>query len=400
MSHVRFVIAVCVSACLAGGLVLTQGPDYSNAVTIEIPGTKDGVVSLQTAGGWPLTIRMVANDPEGIGVYQYPDVYPASPQQGFIVFGDPDGCFSLASAPPLGCSSTLPPDETYLEFTPALNMPDLVKSRVDNVPAARLGEAPTLKGWTGTNGRNNKVFQIGPGVGASSRLPCDDSGSNEGCDNYGYGASPNVPGLVILSDTGVGLGWNPNSFRLTGVSRNLAGLMNSVTWTLNDCIGTDSDGCEYGRTSVTAHMNVPGVVPAAPYHALFTPVVRVDFNQPEEQFQFKDISYQIDGSDWMDHQDLTALSGLLDSWVTTLRVFVVSGRGPSTLADVNRDGKVDIQDARQAGYTLLSGETKVQFKTYHQEEAYLSGIPFDRNGDGMMYPPAPVGGGGVNPIPR
>jgi hypothetical protein len=411
MSHVRFIIAVCVSACLAGGVLLAQ--DHARAkpaqpyVSLEILGTKGGVTSIQTAGGWPLTIRIAANSATGIGVHRYPDVYPAGPQQGFIVFDDPDGCFSLSSIRPIGCASSLPLDETYLEFLAGTNLADLLKAPVDDVPAVRLGAAPQLLGWKEGDGNTNP-YDLGPYLGRNlvDAAPCVDADLNGVCDNYGYGASPNLPGLVILSDTGVGLVWgDPDKDSLNLVvprtARNLAGLTNSVAWTLNDCISpkTLPDGCTYGRTGVTAHMNVPGVVPAAPYQGLFTPVVRVDFNQPVNS-QFTDVSYQIDGLPWVFGRTLTDLSSDLNSWVTTLRVFVVSGRGPSQLYDANGDGVVTAKDAVRMGYKLLSSEEVVRFRTYHQEEGYLLGIPFDYNGNGMMFPTAPVGGGGVNPIPR
>jgi len=405
MSHVRFVIAACISACLAGGLVLAQGPDFSSAVTIEIPGTRPDVVSLQTAGAWPLAIRMTANDPMGIGTYMNPPQFPVGSQQGFIVFADPDGCFSLdfLHDPALLNDPCPAADETYLEFTPTINLPNLVKFRVDNVPAARLGAAPILKGWTTEAKRPNNVdFVVGPGVGASDRSPCDDSGSNVGCDNYGYGASPNLPGLVILSDRGVGLVWDSRTFNLVQprTARNLAGFINSVTWTLNDCMGSPGlpDNCDNGRAGVTAHMNVP--------YSLFTPVVRIDFggpivdhSDPPQVIGNRDRWYQIDGGPWVKDNN-EYLRNVLDQMVTTLRVFVVSGRGPSTLGDLNRDSIVDYRDAEQAGYTLLSAETLVMFRTLHQEEEAYIGIPFDRDGNGMQFPPLPAGGGGVNPIPR
>ena len=400
----KLLVAACVSVVLAGGVLIAQGqpsPKPPAPITIDVPGVHDGVVSLQTAGAWPLTIRLMANNAIGIGVYRFPDVFPTGSQQGFIVFQDPDGCFSLASTPSgSGCPGVGKVDESYLEFTPTINLPNLPKSPIENVPTVPLGESPSLVAWAPPEGQPSET---NPGANSTEHSIGPLVGSIDVNDNYGYGASPNLPGLVILSDTGVGLVWDPY-FNLAHpkTARNLAGLVNSVAWTLNDCIGwkTISDGCDVGRTSVTAHINVPGVSGGAPYRGLFTPVVRVDFNYPNSASQWEDISYQIDGQAWKTGGTLSALHADLASRVTTLRVFVVNGRGPSELSDLNGDDRVTAKDAVLAGYHLLSGEKIIRFWTYHQEEAFLLGVAYDKNGNGMRYPPAPAGGGGMTGIPR
>jgi hypothetical protein len=406
MSPGRILVAVCVSVALAGAVLLAQGkpaPKPPDPITIDVLGVKRDVTSLQTAGAWPLTIRLVANNALGIGVHRFPDTFPPGPQQGFVVFQDPDNCLWLAATPSgSGCPGVGKVDETYLEFTPTINLPDLAQATVENVPPVQLGEGPALTAWKEpaglpspeNPGSNTDTYAVGPSVGSY--------GVN---DNYGYGASPNLPGLVILSDTGVGLVWD-SYFNLAHpkTARNLGGLVNSVAWTLNDCVGwkVPSDGCDVGRTGVTAHINVPGVTPRAPYKGLFTPVVRVDFNYPDSSFHFADVAYQIDGREWKTGKSLSDLSSELASWVTTVRVFVVSGRGPDELTDLDGDGLVTAKDAKLAGYKLLSDEEVIRFRTYHQEEAYLLGVPFDSSWglSGMSYPPAPAGGGGMTGIPR
>ena len=406
MSLGKVLVAACVSVALAGAVLVAQGkPSPQLApISIDIPGVQDGLISLQTAGAWPLTIRVLASNPLGIGTYSVPYQYPLDSQQAFIVLKDPDDCFSLALAhdPDNPASTPCPggPDETYIEFTPTMNGADLRKYPVQKVGAFRLGAAPTLLGWTEALG-NNDTPTVGPFVGLNENdaaLCADpDRDPNGVCDNYGYGASPNMPGLVILSDRGVGLMWD-SGFNLfqPKAARNLAGLVNSVSWTLNDCLGSKNlpDGCANGRTSVTAHLNVP--------RNLFTPVVRLDLGKVDENNMLVGRAYQIDGGDIVPDNN-KALLGVLNELVTTVRVFVVSGRGPDVLEDLDGNGVVDSKDARLAGYKVLSGDKVFFLRTYHQ--SYTPGnsdlaVLYDFDGNGMQGDVAPGGSGGVTGIPR
>ena len=392
MSHVKVLAAAAVAVCLAGGFVIAQGdpaPQSPRPVTIEVAGAIPNVVSLQTAGAWPLTLRLMARKPLGIGTYTVPNVYPVDAQQAFVVFADPDACFSLSLAhdPDVVGSVACPggTDETYVEFTPTINLPDLVKRMVGKVMPARLGARLMLAGWrSSTPGDNSMMYSAGPVVGTDDGSACTEDGG-AGCDNYGYGASPNLPGLVILSDTGVGLVWDEGfNLERPGKARNLAGFVNSVAWTLNERIGWTS-------STVTAHLNTPA--------NLFMPVVRIDFNQQGTDW-FKNVAYQIDGAPWVYGTSLTALRSVLNRTVTTVRVFVVNGRAPDVLDDLDADGVVTANDAELAGLTLLSHEVMFRFRTWHQEIDPALGIPFDTNGDGMQLPPAPAGPGGIRDIPR
>jgi hypothetical protein len=406
MSHVRIAAAVCIAVALAGGILLGQGkPDMKPLrlpVTIETPGMQPDVVSLQTEGAWSLTIRAgtLARKILGIGAYEYPYQFPLDSQQAFIVFENPDKCFSLAQGGDTACGAT---DEVYLEFTPTINTVNLRQNKVDAVDPKRLGPRPTLLGWTPplsgdlrpeNPGSNTTDYEVGPDVGANLDdsaaciYPTDPKGT---CDNYGYGASPNMPGLVIVSDRGVGIVWaDPDSLYLGGprVARNLAGLINSVTWTLNACDGPS--GCGTGSTVVTAQMNVPA--------RLFRPLVRLDRGYGDIGGRW----YQVDGGDWVPDPS-RQLVNVLNQLVTTVRVFVVSGRAPDVLEDLNSDGVVDWNDAVAAGLTVLSNEQLLRFKMYYQSlegsNADLA-IQYDYDGNGMQGIDLPAGGGGVTPIPR
>jgi hypothetical protein len=330
---------------------------------------------------------MKANDPLGIATYSIPQNFPVGTQRAFIVFADPDGCFSLSDWAG-GCGVE---DETFLEFTPTINLPGLEQRPVDSVLPARLGGAPQLRRMV--NSPDWSLESVGPrDLGTATGSPCGEEGA-EGCDNYGYGASPNLPGLVILSNRGVGLVWdNPETFSLAWPrrARNLAGMVNSVAWTLNDCEGLDR--CETGRSGVTAHMNVPP--------NLFGPIARLDLGKQLDGVT-TGRAIQIDGGRWVPDNNFQ-LVNTLRQIVTTVRVFVVNGRAPDELVDMDGNGVVTAEDAVRAGYKLLSGVAVLRLRTYYQ--SYTKGTdiatPYDHNGDGMDGDVIPGGAGGVIGIPR
>ena len=388
MSHVRIAVAMFIAVALAGGILLAQAPlpiGPVNPVNLEVLGATPNAVSLQTTGAWPLTIRMTSFKPFGIGTYQVPFPYPIRSQRAFIVFADPDGCFSLAKG------ATCDEDETYLEFTPGVNLPDYEQQAVDDRNPARLGDRPTLMGCGGNVGTpiaclNDTEYSIGPFVGAvpDGGSPCGAAGG-EGCDNYGYGASPNLPGLVILSDAGVGLVWDPVSFVVDRQrARNLAGFVNSVAWTVNERLGWRS-------SSVTAHMNVPV--------GLFTPVVRLDPGWPAEGGLKTGRWYSIDGGPTTEDPN-SLLSTVLTDKIITLRVFVVSGHAPAEITDGDGDYMVTAKDAAIMGLKVLSDEVVFRLRTLHQQADYEQGVLFDFDGNGIGPIVAPGGSGGVTPIPR
>jgi hypothetical protein len=299
------------------------------------------------------------------------------------------------------------PDQTFLEFAPDLNLPGVAKSGgyeddpivcppepalcpVAGLQSKRLalGEPQTVPAWDSATNTNADQASTGPTTGGAA------------LDNYGNGASPNVPGLVILSDTGVGNVWEEDlvggalkGVRLVKprVARNLAGFINFVSWTLNDRMAPTP-----GRSSVTAHMTVP--------FALMRPVTLADFD-----------AVDMDGNGTLDMREAwridggpltigTASYGLVDALnrhVTTLRIFAVSGQAPDEFVDQDGNGRVDIRDAELTpGVTLLSRETIVRFQTLNQDVAAGYAVLFDFFGDGLIPPPAPAGSGGIRDIPR
>lgn len=66
----------------------------------------------------------------------------------------------------------------------------------------------------------------------------------------------------------------------------------------------------------------------------------------------------------------------------TVRAFVVNGRSPATLADLDGNGEVDIRDARRAGFRLLSEQAEFRFTQHY--DTRMNYHLFDVNGDGQV----------------
>ena len=189
----------------------------------------------------------------------------------------------------------LPVDETYLEFAPGIS-------------AQRdTGELLTVKSYTARPPGT-------PQVGNTTDKPL------WGLHIRGFGPSSAVPGLVILSDTGVGreFTYDPiTAIRQTGKARNLAGFVDSVSWTVTDRKPF------LPRTSVVAQMNVP--------NGLFQPILFVDYGACEYTFTpgnttwgaCPTFKWSIDGR--RADGDTTSVLNEWKAIVTTVRIAVVEG---------------------------------------------------------------------------
>lgn len=366
---------------------------YRKPVTLKIiqPRFTWWSTPTQMGSGWPLTIEMTVNDEIGLAAYNGDPPFPGQGQTGYIVFDDPDGCPTFF--PPLitaeGCPAgpLPPPDETYLEFTPDVDQPGVEDFggndalRTELIDSLGGGQAPFNSVELNLDPR---VFGRGPFSGLEVE------------DGYGVGKpDDDLPGLVVLSDTGIGvvldIDFNPPAVRTL---RNLAGLVSSVSYELSDWTR---------RTTVTAQFNMP--------RGAVAPFVKVDNCVGDVATCIDNPSlWRIDGGPL----ETTASAGeitkelypeLFESLTYELRIFVVSGTAPGTLADENGDGEVNSLDAEAAGYTVLSREAKVRLKQIYGDPCFnsVAGIlreDFDGNGSVGPAIVCPAGSGSVRPIPR
>lgn len=295
--------------------------------------------SIQYHAGWPLTVKIVARGDVSLVV---PAVGggPASqwPEPGatsFLMLRDMDGCPSaggqiaeLSGSPECG---NIPGDELWVAFTPDQDTPDVVDAQgFDNL---RLSlKNPMLRPII--NYRNGEQHSFGPEV-------------HETRDGLGYGANDDLPGLVLLADTGVGVvlsdieiveedgvfvtrGWEPLS---PIQSRNLAGFMTSVGYELND---------ERRRTTITTSLIVPRHLTERRY---------LEDQCFFEEFGKCSVLRRVEGGPILPEGAVS-----VDEYDVTLRAFLVQDTAPAIVADCNEDGEVGALDAVCMGYTLLSRE--------------------------------------------
>ncbi|MEO1244122.1 MAG: hypothetical protein AAFX56_00445 [Pseudomonadota bacterium] len=295
--------------------------------------------SIQHAAGWPLAFKISARRNVTLVVPAVgggsPSAWPEPGATSFLMLKDLDGCPSAGGQilDPLGqpaCPDT-PEDELWIAFTPDEDMPDVPDAQGSDELRLAM-KSPFLRPIV--NYKNDLPHSFGPRV-------------HETADGLGYGANDDLPGFVLLADTGVGVvlsdlevveedgvlvtrGWErPVPMQ----SRNLAGFMTSVAYELND---------ERGRTTITTRLTVPRHLTERRYL--------------EDQCFVNDdggcdTAHRVEGGPILPEDTVS-----LDEYDVTIKAFVVQGTAPSVVVDCNEDGYVGAADAVCMGYRLLSRE--------------------------------------------
>lgn len=312
-----------------------------------------GSLPLQFRAGWPLIFRasVMGDEMQGIG-RMYGEqrfeirnwVFGEIGQGAAIVFNDPDGQWSFSVPPP-----PLPRDEFILDFYPD---PGDSSGVVDSVDSAPNSHDPATR------------FALRPEFGGP--LP---KGNPDGsllqtpvADGVQFGADDDFPGLVILSNVGVGIvmedlanGWTPV---MPKMARNLAGLTNAVGYELSDALG---------RTSITSTLIVPRFLFS--HIRIQDPCVgSVTLNSDNEPVACSGTQVQrVDGGPPTPYDSSTAN----DESLVELRAFVVAPVWNSvsnrldnldTVIDMNGDGIVSASDASLMGRQVLSNEIVFNFR--------------------------------------
>lgn len=402
--------------------VESLAPRPRGPIQLEFLGPRQTTIPTLTTDGFPLTLRLTSINEIGIGIGAAETLFPVYEEtRGFIVFDDPDGCHSWAPADE--CDVV---DETYVEFNPGDSLPDVPDFLGEPFVMVALstiggGGSPQLLGFNSTTGVNDMLYPYGPDLGGPdqattqclSRLgnhgPCltdADCFGGSTCqafpvepDGYGLGADDDLPGLVLLSDTGVGLILDQNADPVVPrQARNLAGLISSIGYNLND---------PSRRTSIVAHLTAP---PGA-----FNPVVLFDdcVAPPSDPAcscgtpgptacPIGPRRVRVDGGAPQDVENEGELRSLLGSRLITVRAFVVNQTAPFILTDMDGDDLVTAKDADLAGLQLLSGEVAIQFRQLHEKPilAADNAIRFDFDGNGLFPLVLPVHGGTLTQVPR
>ena len=360
---------------------------------------KDLPLGLMFSSGWPLTIRAVMT-PSALGITtdampsEFPTIYDNS--NGYVILQDPDNCLELPApyfrGPPGFACSEDPSDETYVGFTPDIDMvgvPDTVGN-----PDRRAALANSAV--SGRPNLNSVVtsYPNGQTVLTTESVPVGTLTGDNVDDGVGYGADDDFTSLVLLSATGTGLVLNADfSPPYVRQQRNLAGFLNTVSYELRDATGS---------TVITGSMVVP--------QSLVAPLMQID------DCVGADAGWRCDGN-----SAFRIDGGAVQTSVNTLqqiypievfnarqyelRAFLVSGVAPSVLVDMNADGVVTAADATLAGYRVISNEETVRFRQYHGDICggvnFLNVIYADYDGNGRVLSGlvCPGGPGQVSTIP-
>ncbi len=393
---------------------------------------------IQYRSGWPLTLKLITTDKhlEGTLINAVAEPvngdYPEAGAMSSLVFDSgTDGCPWIEGRAFLGILHGCPVqpdlDEVWLEFVPDVDFPG----------------TEDVAGYGRTDIQELLNEPEDPPEWGGPKLPYAN------LDGVGYGPNDDLPGLVLLSNVGVGVvyaplvitsdychwsgspplqiyvcddyGARPTDWRRAGpdsenvdyqveARHNLAGMMGSVAYELND---------QKRQTTITTSLVVP--------RYLFSHMVLVDTcwtgvpwaGGPSET----NCPHQariIDGGPIV----LSNNAGFdADITVAEIRAFVVNGDAPAQLEDCNADGKVTADDVVCEGYTLISNEIVLNVEQWGGQlepcnivveswgpvfpnqhafgQNYNDAADFDLNTpEFMQLISCPGGGGGISKPPR
>jgi hypothetical protein len=343
------------------GLSVVSAAAFAAQPTVDIefvtPDVSHPRTATQLAYGWPLAIRATISDE--LFIFDLSDSGAHSDQtvleHAFVVFADAGGCYEMPRDLVRSCLATSP-GETYIELSADHDEVDVVDS-VGNDALIALSDAPGVSYSRRLNSGEIIDVEVGPEAGSGA------------LDGVAYGANDDWPGLVLLSDHGIGVVLD-SSFNRPPVAqrRNLAGLLESVLFELTD---------SKGRTRISAVTHAP--------LGLLGPVIQWDSSIGENNAAPG--RYRVDGGPIQWHSNELVESfyeGLISSKVFALRAFVVSGIAPTVLMDANYDGRVDNTDASMLGYKVLSNEATVEVKIIPTRHLILlMAMPYDLDGNGI-----------------
>jgi len=417
-------------SCALFGSAVADDPPVS--LHIEAPSSNGGL-ALLSESGWPISIKLNVELPadETYPAFAVQPDFPVRGSWGFLIFDDPDGCLNppapgwliipspgVCGAPdPVPEDWTPPPsDETYLEFWTDVDMAGVEdfagnEQRQRDLMDGFGGGGPEFDSW---DENTNAVMPCTPRAFDPN---CDKFGPYTGddeSDGFGIGADDDIPGLVVIAEFGIGKTYDEPNFDPTypHAARNLAGLVNSVSYDLSDLEkdkkpkgkpGPHPGGVsEYVR--IWAHMNMLNLVArnVIQYDAC---VGNINYDDPPYEDSVVscdgDELWRIDGgpiqtSPMNFERPDGASIALLESTVFEIRAFLVAGQAPNVLEDENHDGKVDSADAVEAGYTLLSNEDSIEFLQLSQLICFGGGgnaVYMDLDGNGAAIVPIVCGTG-------
>ncbi len=358
---------------------------------------------IEFRSGWPLTFKLSTNDKHLLGTFVPgsgtgpASPYPEAGTPAWLIFDDADDCLYLEGLALNGttvpCTDQTGAGEVFLNFTADIDFPYLA----DLDPGADFGGLrshgrPDLRAELAERYPDNGPEWGGPALSVPTVVvpgPVPLS-QNVGAalpgvlDGVGYGPNDDLPGLVVISNTGVGIVYDQLEFEgdcdpigggepceiircdpgpfgaceivtpplgilqnweraIPEARHNLSGLMGMVGYELND---------QKLQTTITTSLLVP--------RHLFSHLEVRDtcYDSDAECFPHDEVD------DWANRVDAGPVNfpGLdLSTSIVELRAFVINGTAPSTIEDCNGDGAVTAADAKCDGYKLISNEVVLEF---------------------------------------
>jgi hypothetical protein len=345
---------------------------------LELPRTGDARTA-ELPGGWPLLIRVQPTGSADTYVVDYSGSLA-------VVAADPSGCFSqfVVEVDQLQACLQSSPETIYTKFA-------IDDDRTGAPDQSLDGGHTELLSALVDSSDGGPVFQP---KRSSSLVRLGIATGGDVLDGIGYGANDDWPGLVLLSNRGVGIVLN-SAFDppRRATRRNLAGLL---TWTGYELLD------ERGKSSITAGATVPA--------GLFLPLMLTDAavgaptETPVGTIYTEPVKYRLDGGPVLDgpsecHVGIYTAVPLPETY--EIRAFLVQGSAPARLVDKDRDGDVDSLDAALAGFNVISTEARLQFRHWLGENGeYLSGPVMyfaDLDGNGAVNNALCSGGGELGP---
>lgn len=320
---------------------------------------------------WPLILRIESRTATGFAAKATAD----ERTREALVLQDPDDCLNLASLVEDLMMTAFDPaclsageDEIYIEvqnekfdtFELADNIGtgnDVIRARlVDNAYAAgMLFNTPYLAL------KQNKVEAVGPKTGG----PASDDPAHPELDGYGYGADDDLSGLVLMVDIGGARIFDLDFNHQSGVIRNLAGIVNTVSIELLD---------GRGQTALTAAMH--------PLAGIFEPIAVFDLSVTNPAYMGYDYLHRVDSGPITAFELMSEIpqetdpkseaNEFYDELLATyfpvdfvIRAVVVAGEAPDYVHDLDADGLFTARDVQMAGYQLVTNEVKMKLTVTH-----------------------------------
>jgi hypothetical protein len=357
--------------------------------------------NIQFRSGWSLTFKLSTNDEfldgtlvPGTGLAPASE-YPEAGTPAWLIFDDADDClyleghaFNSLSVP---CEDQTGAGEVFLNFTPDIDFPyleDLDPGKNEDYGDLRSHGRPDLRADLAKRYPDNGPEWGGPALSASMEVREVGTVVQGILDGVGYGSNDDLPGLVLVSNVGVGIVYDPFEFEndcdsmldpdcvvrevceefgencFGGVKpplgilesweravpearHNLSGLMGMVAYELND---------QKRNTTLTTSLLVP--------RHLFSHLQALDPCYDGTDGEIDDGNYPCEGGGEANRIDAGPLHyPSVDPSVSIveIRAFVVNGTAPASIEDCNDDFVVTAVDAECAGYTLISNEVVLEF---------------------------------------